>query len=201
MKPLLSILIFSVITFSCSRNQSNQKTLLSERINNFYFDYFLSESKFTDSLKLYTSEKTVLLCQNWDNGKLISTSVIDESGKTRHLKLFERTDTTSESISFTRYYFDVDNPDFRFFLMHDDITTFYKKHAFPSTFEIYKDSINIIDLYNFPKEFLCLDCKNGEIEAIGNRYQIRTHGIKGDTVQLMLIGGSSRSKYINLIIK
>jgi len=99
MKSTIIAIITSALALSCSVNKGEYKEFRKEEINNLYFEYYLSDQKFTDTLKVYSLDKDLIQFTVWENGSIISRSTVDDSGRIRELKLYERIDTTSEGIS------------------------------------------------------------------------------------------------------
>ena len=201
MKSTIIAIITSALALSCSVNKGEYKEFRKEEINNLYFEYYLSDQKFTDTLKVYSLDKDLIQFTVWENGSIISRSTVDDSGRIRELKLYERIDTTSEGISITMYYFDINEPSYRFFRVSEDLCTFFINHVFPSRESIYKDSSTIIELYNFQKELFFLSCTNGELQSIEDRFIVTPQGLQGDTLQIVLFGEKDAKGTINLKIK
>lgn len=197
MQPLVFCMMYLFILFNCS--SPKKSPYLTEQINHSTFQYKLEDRKLTDTLKVFDSTKKMVFFQDWENGKLKHTSIVDENGKIRHLEFYERKD----SISTTQYYFDKNDISFKRYPLTKEIFEFYERHCFLSLNSISKDSINKVELFNYPIKHLALAVTNGLIQFEDEKFLIKTKLERGDTMKILLHNPimATFTKEFHLIVK
>jgi len=178
MRNLLIFQVLILFLISCSENQTTNQKLISEKINNSTFVYKLNKDNLDDTLKQYDSSGNLYLLQTWEDGKLLQTSVRDESGKIRKLKLVWAWKYSDSS----HYHQDINDTSFLIIPYDDDAFTFFKKHASLTIESVYRDSITNFDLLNSPKDYLAVSICRGYLKRKGDNYILTTNSKRGDTI-------------------
>lgn len=181
---------------SFTKQEYNYKT---ERINNSIFQYKLENRKLTDTLKVSDLNGNLFLFQNWKDGKLNKTFIVDEHDITRELVFYSRQDSNST----TQYYFDVNDKNYKTFPINEDMFDFFEKHCFLSSDIIFPNSSNEVDIYNYPMNHITLAVTNGKIKLGKDMFLIKTDKEKGDTMKVFIqhpLNGNLNRKF-DLIIK
>lgn len=191
--------IFAKIQFENNPNFIKENPYLTEQINNSIFHFKLDNGKLTDTLKVSDSDNNLFLFQDWTNGKLKKTSIVDEYGKIRELEFYEKKDSNST----TQYYIDINDRNFKTFPFNNDIFDFYEKHCFLSKTSIYQDKINEVDVLNYPMKHLMFAVTSGSIKLGNDNFLIEPDSENGDTMKVLLhhpLKGNFNRKF-DLIIK
>jgi hypothetical protein len=179
-----------------AKQENNYKT---EHINNSIFQYKLENKKLTGTLKISNINGNLSLFQDWKEGMLNKTFVVDEHGKTRELVFYSRQDSNST----TQYYYDINDQDYKTYPFNEDMFDFYEKHCFLSSNSIFRDSINEVNIYNYPMKHITLFVTNGNIKLGKDIFLIKTDKENGDTMKVFIqhpLNGDLKRKF-DLIIK
>lgn len=200
-KRVVVVSLFGLlISFTSQINHAKQEnSYKTERINNSIFQYKLENNKLTDTLKVSDINGKLFLFQNWKDGKLNETFVVDEQGKTREMVFHSRQDSNST----TQYYIDVNDQNYRTFPINEDMFDFYEKHSSLSSNKIFRDSINEVDIYNYPMNHITLAVTNGNIKLGKDMFLIETDKENGDTMKVFIqhpLNGNLNRKF-DLIIE
>ena len=197
MKQPIFYLILLLFLLSCS--SSNENPYLTEQINNSTFQYKLEDGKLTDTLKVFDLNGKLVFLQNWRNGKLEQTSIVDETGKIRNLEFYERKDSSST----TQYYFDKNDTNFKRFPFTKDMFDFYEKHCFLSQNSISKDTVNKIDLFNYPIKHAMIAVNHGIVSFENGKFMVTPKLESSDTMKVFLNNPMTGnfSKEFHLIVK
>lgn len=193
---LLGLIIAITPEFSIAKQKNGYQT---EQINNSIFQYKLENKKLTDTLKVLDLNGNLFLFQDWKDGKLNKTFVVDEHGKTREMVFYSRQDSNS----ITQYYIDVNDQNYKTFPINEDMFDFYEEHCLLSSNSIFRDSINEVDIYNYPIKHLTLAVTNGIIKPGKDKFFIKTEKEYGDTMKVYIqhpLNGDLKKKF-DLIIK
>lgn len=193
---LFGLIIALIPEIGHAKQEYSYKT---ERINNSIFQYKLENKKLTDTLKVSNFNGNLFLFQDWKEGKINKTFVVDEQGKTRELVYYSRQDSNST----TQYYYDINDQDYKTFPISEDMFDFYEKHCFLSANLISHNSINEVDIYNYPIYHITLAVTNGNIKLGKDIFLIEPDHEKGDTMKVFIqhpLTGDLKKKF-DLIIK